>query len=303
MINGITFAPFAMKGAFEKEEAFISAKTMLERTHANFVILTPVGLQEHAYSENIAWEKTLSDEELRKMITFLHREGAKVALKPTVNCIDGTWRAHIAFFEEDVVCEPKWSNWFASYSAFQCHYATIAKETGCEMFIAGCEMVMSEHREKEWREVIQNIRACYDGPVSYNTDKYQEHNVTWWDAVDYISSSGYYPIDDWENQLDRIENVVKKYNKPFFFAETGCMSAKGSSHVPNDWGLSKEVSLDEQKAWYDAMFSAIRKRDWVGGTCLWSWTWKLYDERLAKEEWGYDIYRKPAEEIVERYYR
>lgn len=37
--------------------------------------------------------------------------------------------------------------------------------------------------------------------------------------MDVISSSGYYPIHDWENQLDRIERVVKKYQKPFFFAE------------------------------------------------------------------------------------
>ncbi len=32
---------------------------------------------------------------------------------------------------------------------FQRHYAKISQEMGCEMHIAGCEMVMSEHREKE----------------------------------------------------------------------------------------------------------------------------------------------------------
>ena len=46
------------------------------------------------------------------------------------------------------------------------------------------------------------------GLITYNADKYQEDHVTWWDAVDVISSSGYYPIDEWENQLDRIEPVV-----------------------------------------------------------------------------------------------
>ena len=28
-----------------------------------------------------------------------------------------------------------------------------------------------------------------------------------------------YPLGDWENQLDRIEKVVEKYQKPFFFSE------------------------------------------------------------------------------------
>lgn len=50
------------------------------------------------------------------------------------------------------------------------------------LFIAGCEMVQTERREAEWRKVIAAIRRKYDRPVSYNTDKYQEHNVKWWDA-------------------------------------------------------------------------------------------------------------------------
>ena len=132
-----------------------------------------------------------------------------------MNCKNGEWRAYISFFEHDVPCESKWGNWFSSYTKFQTHYAEIAQKEECDMLIAGCEMVMSEHREKEWREVIAAIRECYDGTVSYNTDKYQEDRVKWWDCVDVISSSGYYPIQDWEQELDRIEAVVKAYHKPF----------------------------------------------------------------------------------------
>ena len=301
-INGITFAPFAMKGAFENEKAFKSADIMIERTGTDFVMLTPVGLQENAHSETISWEETLSDKELIKMIDYFHSKGVRVALKPTVNCKDGTWRAHIAFFDKDVVCEPKWSNWFKSYSEFQCYYAKIAQKTKCEMFVAGCEMVMSEHRTEEWRQVLSDIKKVYSGPVSYNTDKYQEDNVEFWDAVDVISSSGYYPIDDWESQLDRIEAVVKKYNKPFFFAETGCMSSKGSSNVPNDWELRGTIDLEEQEAWYEVMFDAISKRDWVEGTCLWSWTYDLYNEEDAKNSFDYDLFGKPSEKVVKKYY-
>ena len=56
-------------------------------------------------------------------------------------------------------------------------YAKIAEQYGCEMFIAGCEMVMSEHRETEWRRLLSDIRQVYHGLLSYNTDKYQEHRV------------------------------------------------------------------------------------------------------------------------------
>ncbi len=303
-IKGVTFGPFAHRGSFENKEAFESLDNLKNRTGADFIILVPNGIQETPQSETISYttEATMSDEELTAMIEYAHKIGLRVALKPTANCKNGTWRAHINFFDKDVHCEPKWSNWFASYTDFQLHFAKLAEKTGCEMFIAGCEMVMSERRADEWRKLIADIKTVYSGPVSYNTDKYQEDNVTWWDCVDVISSSGYYPLKDWEKELDRIEAVVKKFNKPFFFAECGCMSTEGSSKVPNDWSVRGEVSLQEQADWYTAMFTACKKRDWLKGFCLWDWAWKQYPECKAESHGGYDIYLKPAEKIVKDFY-
>lgn len=303
-IKGITFAPFARKDTLTRKETFESLDNLCSRTNADFIILVPNGLQDTPQSENIDFtsEATMSDEELISFISYAHEKGLRVALKPTVNCRNGTWRAHINFFDEDVPCEPKWCNWFASYTAFQCHFAALAKKTGCEMFIAGCEMVQSERREEEWRKLISDIRDVYSGIVSYNTDKYQEHNVRWWDAVDVISSSGYYPINDWENQLDRIEAVVKKFNKPFFFAECGCMSTEKSNLVPNDWSVRGEVDLQGQADWYTEMFRACSKRDWVEGFCIWDWCGKQYPIAKAQTHGGYDIYGKPAEKVVAGFY-
>ena len=161
-------------------------------------------------------------------------------------------------------------------------------------------MVQAQRREEECRKMIAEIRKHYNGTVSYNTDKYQEHNVKWWDAVDVISSSGYYPVNDWENQLDRIEKVVRQYNKPFFFAECGCMSVKDSNLVPNDWSVRGDIDLQGQADWYKAMFGACAKRDWVGGFAVWDWAWKQYGN--AESNGGYDIYLKPAEKIVKEFY-
>lgn len=192
---------------------------MVRRIHTNWVIFTPSGMQETPYSEEIRYdgEKSCTDEELYDMIRYAQSLGLKVALKPTVNCDNGVWRARISFFDHDVPCEPKWGNWFESHIAFQKHYAQIAQRAGCELFLAGCEMTMTEHRETEWRKLIAEVRTVYDGPVGYNCDKYGEDHITWWDAVDVIASSGYYPIDDWDNQLDRIEKVVKNFRSPFCF--------------------------------------------------------------------------------------
>lgn len=304
-INGVTFAPFASRGTLTRPETKESFEKMLEGTNADFIILVPNGLQDTPQSESIDFtsEATMSDEELKDFILYAKSKGIRVALKPTANCRNGTWRAHINFFDEDVPCEPKWCNWFRAYTDFQLHYAKIAEETGCDMFIAGCEMVQSERREKEWRKLIADIKSVYTGPVSYNTDKYQEHNVKWWDCVDVISSSGYYPINDIDNQFDRIEKVVKKYNKPFFFAECGCMSTKGSNNVPNDWSVKGEVDLKGQADWYDTMFKASEKRDWIGGFAVWDWGGKLYPENKADTNGGYGVYAKPAMKVIGDFYK
>lgn len=221
-IKGFTFAPFARSGSYSKKETYKSLDNLKERVGVSFIILVPNGLQDTPQSEEICYtsNSTISDSELEDLINYAKKSGLRVAIKPTVNCKNGTWRAHINFFDEDVHCEPKWSKWFVSYTNFQLHYANIAEKTGCEMFIAGCEMVMAERRENEWRKLISDIRGVYHGIVSYNTDKYQEDNVKWWDCVDVISSSGYYPLSDWEKELDRIEKVVKKFNKPFFLCRS-----------------------------------------------------------------------------------
>lgn len=304
-IKGITFGSFAGRGSFEQNAAYQSMDLLVQRMNANFIMLVPNGVQETPQSETIDYSTpaTMSDEELTRMVDYIHGKGLAVGLKPTVNCKNGTWRAHINFFDKDVPCEPKWSTWFEAYTDFQLHFARLAEATGCEMFLPGCEMVMSERRDREWRRLIGDIRTVYGGLVSYNTDKYQEDNVTWWDCVDVISSSGYYPIDDWDSQLDRIEKTVRKFNKPFFFAEAGCMSVAGASKVPNDWMVRGGQALAEQADWYAEMFRKAGSRDFVNGFCLWDWAWRQRSQKEALKDCGYDFCGKPAESVISDFYR
>ncbi|GLC89579.1 glycoside hydrolase family 113 [Lysinibacillus piscis] len=304
-IKGFTFGWMSGKGTFLKEESKRSLSLMKKRTNSTYVILALAALQDTAQSTYIDFvgDHMPSDEELIEWIAYAQSLGLHVIMKPTVNVKDGTWRAHINFFDLDVPCEPKWGDWFTSYTAYQLHYAKLAEQTGCVMHIAGCEMVQTERREQEWRRLIDEIRKVYSGAVTYNTDKYQEGNVKWWDAVDVISSSGYYPIHDWDNQLDRIETIIEPFQKPFFFAEAGCPARTGSSLVPNDWSHEGEINVDEQADFYRAMFAACEKRPWVKGFGLWDWRTILYSEIDALQEDGYDVFGKPAEKVIADYYK
>ncbi len=304
-IAGMTWGWTGVRGTWADERASRSMELMAQRLGVNWTAIAFGALQDHPQATEIKYGEapTVTDEEVRSAIANAKRLGLKVVLKPVVNCANGTWRAHINFFDIDVPCEPKWSDWFASYTDFIVHYARIAEETGCEMLCIGCEMVQTDRREREWRQLIAEVRNVYSGPITYNCDKYQEGNVGWWDAVDIISSSGYYPIGDWERQLDRIEQVVARRGKPFFFMEAGCPSREGSPAIPNDWGLQGLPSEEAQRQYYEAMFAACDKRDWVGGFMLWDWPARLYDETSASANDDYCMFGKQAEKTVGSYYR
>ncbi|NLX75966.1 MAG: 1,4-beta-xylanase [Clostridiaceae bacterium] len=303
-IKGFTYGYDSRRGDYLRPEARESLRTLKERTNISHVIMAFPALQDTAQSVQIDYkgEHIISDDELTGMIEYAQGLGLKVILKPMVNVRDGTWRAYINFFDHEEPCESTWGEWFKSYTEYMCHYAQIAERTGCEILVVGCEMVMSERREKEWRNLISAVREVYKGLITYNTDKYQEDHVTWWDAVDIISSSGYYPINDWEAQLRRIEKVVKKHNKPFFFAEAGCPSRTGSSLNPNNWKHDGDADVEEQERFYREMFSRVQEADWVRGFALWEWHTFLYDEANAHRDRSYGVFGKPAEKVVAEFY-
>jgi hypothetical protein len=302
-VAGMTWGWVGVRGTWTTRAAQESMATMAQSTAASWVAIAFAALQDTAQSTEIHWRDapTVTDDEVVAAIGEAKSLGLRVCLKPVVNCADGTWRAHINFFDVEVPPEPKWSDWWASYTGFITHYARIAQETGCEMFCVGCEMVQTDRRADEWRALVAQVREVYDGVITYNCDKYQEDHVTWWDAVDVISSSGYYPVGHWEEQLDRIEAVVRREGKPFFFMEAGCPSREGSQHLPNDWKLPGGPSLDAQLEWYTEAFAATASREWVRGFVLWDWPAALPDEDPATSR-DYGIWRKPAGDLVREHY-
>lgn len=304
-INGITFGFMSQRGDWQDPMSRESLRMMKEELAASHVILPITVTQAHPQSTKIDWQSdnVLIDAEVKGMIAYAQGIGLKVILKPMVNVADGTWRAHINFFDYDVPCEPTWSQWFDSYREYLNHYAKLAEETGCVMLVIGCELVNSDRREAQWRETISQIRQHYNGLLTYNCDKYQENNLTWWDAVDVISSSGYYPIDKWEQELDRIEQVVNHYQKPFFFCEVGCPSREGSQYLPNDWSFSWEVSMIAQSRWFEKMFTACDKRNWIQGFGIWDWKARLYSREMALKDDDYGVYGKPAAAIIREFYK
>jgi hypothetical protein len=303
-VGGMTWGWTGVRGTWGTRSATQSLDAMCD-LGGNWVAIAFAALQDTAQATTIPFDRepTVSDDDVRWAIRASRERGLKVCLKPVVNCADGTWRAFIGFFDWDVPGEPSWTEWFSSYEAFIVHFAVIAEEEGCEMLCVGCEMVRSDSRDSQWRSLIARVRTVYSGLITYNCDKYQEDRVSWWDAVDVISSSGYYPSGQWEVQLDRIEAAIALLDKPFLFMEAGCPSRAGSAARPNDWALPGEASGSEQEMYYREMFAACAQRPWMRGFMLWDWPAELYAEETAAANDDYCVFAKPAEQVVREEFR
>ena len=80
------------------------------------------------------------------------------------------------------------------------------------------------------------------------------------------------------------------------------MSIVDSNKVPNDWTVQGKADAKGQADWYEAMLEACLKRDWVKGMAFWSWSSHLYTKNDALKRKDYEIYAKPAEKIVKKYF-
>ncbi|MDE6674475.1 MAG: glycosyl hydrolase family 53 [Acetatifactor sp.] len=318
-IKGFTYGYHAIKGLYDSVEGRYSQDALMD-TGANWVCLAfPVNQKTYASTEILFdYRKNVPDLELLTTIKRFHDRGVRVCLKPMINSDDGVWRALIDFpdqtmMEEDIY----WAKWFASYQAFLTHYAALAQYAGCEMFCLGCEMLGTERKEEYWRQTIAMVREIYDGPLVYNTNHGKEEVAKWYDAIDYIGTSAYYPVEsapggslaemqeNWGRIADKLAAVSGHLGKKIIFMEIGCRSALGCARMPWDF-VHKElpVSQEEQARFYESCLSVMSGQKWFEGVFWWDWGTRIYHTREeAERDTGFNIYLKKAEDVVKKWYR
>jgi hypothetical protein len=297
--------------------------------------------------------RMVSDAEIRHAIDLARQNKLRVILKPVVNCRDGTWRAWIKFFrpvtDEErargitghrdvwrdepefvdglVPDDRQWDAWWDHYSRYILHYARIAQESNVEMLCLGCEMSSTEGFEDRWRKLIADVRAVYDGTLTYNSNHGREHDITWWAAVDAIGISAYYAVppadgvDEEEALLQatplreiiaELQTIKPKlaalsatWQRPILFIETGVISARGAARFPWSHGLDPHehpTDQQEQANYYQAMFEVFYKEPWFKGYAWWDWPARLYPKDHAPHHRGFCVYGKQAERVVREWY-
>ncbi len=267
-----------------------------------WISVTPFGFQRTGPSIHLGgWE---TDDSVKATIAQAHALGMRVLLKPHLWIRDG--EAMERFNEE------QWQQWFLEYERFIVHFAELARDAHADGLCIGNELKHTSKYAAPWRTIIHRVRQTYAGPLTYGANFDEVMQVPFWDAVDWIGVSGYFPLVDapapdhdalvsaWQPIASQLEALSRKHRRPVLFTEIGYRSADGAAW--RQWELPRNapLNLDVQRVAYEAFFEAMWPRPWVLG--VYPWKWFSYPNHSGPSNNDYEIENKPAAEVIRRFY-
>ncbi|GLR18522.1 glycoside hydrolase family 113 [Portibacter lacus] len=288
----------------------------IQSVNAEWIAVIPYGFipkDDHKVahgSERQWWGER--EEGVVETITKAHESGLRVMIKPQI-WMHGSW---IGDFTLDN--DKHWQEWEETYSKYILQYARIAQEQGVDMLCIGTEFKKAMQDNSDyWYHLIDQIRAVYDGPLTYSSNWDEYKDVPIWDKLDYIGISAYFPLTDekepshatlkkeWKPVVKELERFANKHKKKIIFTEFGYLSVDGCAG--KTWILEKERDKhnQNQKAQADAfhcLFSTFWDEDWWAGGFFWKWYPEMRPNRKDFYNKDYSPQGKLAEKTIAEWY-
>lgn len=287
-------------------------------TGANWISIIVFGYQKDATAKSISkGPDTPSDADLKHVIWQAHILGLKVMLKPQMLLSDDPSGASGPIGKR-FTSEGEWNAWFSSYQTFVNHYADIAQQNSVDLLCAGTELWGTTRQSARWRAVISELRHRYDGPITYSALQSspgftgEDTSIDWWDALDYVGVSAYYPLTDqdnptleqlqaaWQPWVRLLSGIASRWQRPVIFTEIGYRNMNGANRRPWDWTLSGTPDLQTQAKCYQAAFDSLWLQPWFAG--MFWWEWGTNPDQGEPQDTGYTPHNRPAEQVLRSWY-
>lgn len=341
LIIGTNFGFLSKRGYYETEEAKKQPKLMQEMG-INWTTLNMNFCQDRYYSDKVYldFEYSTGECELMEIVKRLHDCGIKVLFKPCLTLLDGAWMGLVRFPDTGALKQIQgvendyWGKWFSSFIESVKYFSSLAEKCGMDAMIIGAEYLGTEGQNEYWEKAIAEARKRFSGPLSYEftSDSRKEHNLTWFNKLDFLSYSYYPPackanvepllhefnatvrdnpdqsVSDMVKYLDsrkaRIKSISERFNNlPIVFTEYGVRSAHGCVMQPYNYLWDTYYDGEEQANYMEASFQTYIELDnWMG---LFWWKWDETQDRPHYKDpngdKGFTIQGKPAEDVMRKW--
>jgi hypothetical protein len=226
-----------------------------------------------------------SPAQLKELIARAKQDKLRVMLMPIVLLEaprGNEWRGTI---KPEIEGRSAWDEWFDSYRDLQRHFATIAQETGVDLYVVGSELVSTESHSAEWTKTIRMVRSIYHGMLTYSSNWDHYIDIPFWDQLDIIGMNSYWEMAK-KGSPASVEEVVGRWReiqkdlmafsnrkgKPILLVEVGWCSMANATYEPWDYTkLDVPLDLDLQRRLYEAFFRAWYGNPNFAGFMIWEW--------------------------------
>ena len=292
----------------------IESLKKLKSLNVNAIAVNPfTSIRDEKKREPLAFWRSPHTENDQSMIFLAHKSkelGLTMIMKPHIYL----WKSWPGGIEMN--SEEEWEKFYEDYYRWIRHYAILSEMYEIPVLCFGNELAKATlHNQDRWREIIQKLRMIYSGKLVYGANWGEEfENISFWDELDYIGISNYYPLskiaDPDDNDLyngavdvmNGIESVQKKFNKPVLFTEAGFRSSMFPwQSTFEDNKHKRDTNYSSQVRSYEAFYKAAFQRDWLSGIFWWKWPSYLDDGGDPHS----DLYTpnfKPTEQVVKKWY-
>jgi hypothetical protein len=252
-----------------------------------------------------------NDEAVTHAILAAQARGMAVMLKPHI-WLRGSWAGEVR-----MSTDADWDRFFVEYARWIGHYALLAEARGVESLCLGTELTAATlERPHDWRRLAHRIRQVYSGRLGYCANWGEEvESLAFWDAVDFIGVSFYYPLSSRANPserelrrgadraLDRLEELGRRHGRPVILAEAGFASSPTPWRRPweEERGADARVDREAQARSYRILTQALEGREGIGG--IYWWKWPSTGPTEARRPAGFTPAGKPAEAVVGAWFR
>ena len=285
---------------------------------ATHVALIVQAQMDHIYAStiNLVGAEVTSFSNLERVITLAKARDLKVILFPILwidQRADGEWRGRLKPRDPD--------RWWSEYELWLNRLAAIGERHHVDMLSIGSELSSLEGERDRWRSLIKRLRVNFSGALTYSANWDHFEKVDFWDLLDMIGITAYYPLTDdpsrikeeasaklmtdemierWKlirlSLIEWLEN--RKPRRPLFFTELGYPSQEGGAHKPWHYLQSAQVDLEVQRRAFEAFRHAWRGERHLRGVNIWN-IWGLGGPHDA---W-YTLRGKPASAEVKRLFK
>jgi hypothetical protein len=284
----------------------------LTRLGANAVSVMPFASQPSSSSPELRYLNrspgSETDSGMIHAVRQARARGLSVLYKPHLWVHDG-WAGEIRM-ETDA----DWQRWFRSYRRYVAHHALLAEWAGADLFSVGVELSQTLGHADDWRRVVAATRLFFSGRLTYSANWYGDPDaVTFWDRLDFIGIDAYYPLASHpeagrsellqgaRNVAAKLRDLSRRFGKPVVLTEVGFAARKATWVEPHREG--GDYSEEDQALAYEALFEALGRPSWLGGSFVWkAFSGERGDRGARGQRADFRFVGRRAEDVIRRYY-